>query len=178
MGSELRTDADDNPTGNPYNDDMQTPAIVQLRPMLPAEFAAWRERFVRDWGEDLARVEDLSHEDALREAARRTDADLTSGAATPGHHLRVIVGAEGELGTLWYSLSDDGAFLDDLSVNPEHRGHGIGDAALAKVEDEVRACGRPHLDLHVYADNHAAIALYQRRGFRTTGLKMRKTLPV
>jgi ribosomal protein S18 acetylase RimI-like enzyme len=153
---------------------MDTP--LRLRQMRPDELAGWRERFVADWSADLARVEGLTPSEARREAARRTDADLPDGLATAGHHLRMIEEGDAVVGSAWFSIGTGAAFLDDLTVLAEHRGRGLGAAALRLIEAELVALGERRLDLHVYADNARAIALYAASGYRTTGLKMRKTL--
>lgn len=155
-------------------DGLTAPLII--RPMLSKEFPIWWERFVSDWGDDLARVEDFAPGEARREAARRLERDLPAGMTTPGQHLFVVVEGDAIMGDVWFSIGAAGAFLEDLTIAPEARGRGIGKAALALVEGELRRRGQPHLDLHVYADNAPAIALYRGRGYRTTGLKMRKSL--
>ena len=150
---------------------------LQLRPMRPDEFAGFRDGFVRDWAEDLARIDDVSLADARRQAAQRTDHDLPDGVATRGHHLLVLEVGDQVVGTAWLSVTATGeAFLDDLTVREGFRGQGLGRRGLALVEEHARSLGVRCLDLHVYAHNPRAIALYQRQGYRTTGLEMRKSL--
>ncbi len=165
-------------TANPPTVKTMTNPItaVALRPMQPHEFDAWRQSFLADWALDLARVETLDPDNALREATRRTDGELSDGLATPGHHLFVFTVDARPVGSAWVSIGARGAFLDDLTIAHEQRGRGIGRAAMALLEAELRRLGQRRLDLHVYADNPAAIALYQASGFRATGLKMCKIL--
>lgn len=156
---------------------MTTAAELHLRPMRPDEFVGFRAAFVRDWALDLARVEDLPISEAERRAAQRTDADLPDGVATPGHHLFVIVAGGDEVGTAWLSVTATGhGFLDDITLHDSFRGRGYGRRALALVEARARELGLPAIELHVYAHNPRAIALYQALGYGTTGLKMRKRL--
>jgi len=114
--------------------------------------------------------------EAELEAERRVAADLPCGIATPDHYLFVIEESGVRVGTVWLSVDGQRAFLDDLTIEVSARGRGLGQAALGLVESELRRRGIGHLDLHVYADNRAAIALYTKRGYRKTGIKMRKTL--
>ena len=44
------------------------------------------------------------------------------------------------------------------------------------LEDHVREDGCRTLRLHVFADNRAARALYEKAGFEIVSLQMRKTL--
>jgi ribosomal protein S18 acetylase RimI-like enzyme len=152
------------------------PPDVSLRPLRADEFAVYRDAFILDWSADLARVEDLSLEDARHEATRRTDASLPNGIATEGHHLFAIMCGAEHVGKLWFSVTDGHAFLEDITIEESVRGRGHGRRAMVLLEAEVQALGLDRIDLHVYRDNPRAIALYEQLGYRTTGLKMRKLL--
>jgi ribosomal protein S18 acetylase RimI-like enzyme len=64
-------------------------------------------------------------------------------------------GAEAELVALW--------------VDPEHRGMTAGEALVSAVIDWARADRRRRLSLWVIPGNDAAIGLYERLGFVSTG---------
>jgi ribosomal protein S18 acetylase RimI-like enzyme len=64
----------------------------------------------------------------------------------------------------------------DLVVLPEHRGKGIGDALIAAAEAEARELGVAALDLNMAATNDSARRFYERHGFRTDLVTMRKPL--
>ncbi|MDO9378200.1 MAG: GNAT family N-acetyltransferase [Nocardioidaceae bacterium] len=55
-----------------------------------------------------------------------------------------------------------------LFVDPDARGHGLGGALLDVVDGHARQVGAT-LTLDVVDDDRAAIALYERRGWRRTG---------
>lgn len=55
----------------------------------------------------------------------------------------------------------------DISLLPEHRGHGIGTALLGDLTAEAAAAGTP-LTIHVERFN-PALRLYQRLGFVAVG---------
>jgi GNAT superfamily N-acetyltransferase len=80
-------------------------------------------------------------------------------------------------------LAKPGLFLEDLYVEPGHRGKGIGRALLGRVADiaEERDCGR--LEWDVLGWNQPAIGFYERLGakpmdqwtkYRLTGEALRK----
>jgi len=145
--------------------------------MAADEFAVFRAVFVHDWAADLAKIDDLTSDEALAQAEARTDADLPFGAATPGHHLFVILANEEPVGSLWFSIDPRGhAFLDDVTIREEHRGKSYGRRALELCELEVRQRGVKRIELHVYRHNPRAIALYESLGYRTTGIKMKKVI--
>jgi ribosomal-protein-alanine acetyltransferase len=63
------------------------------------------------------------------------------------------------------------ARLYSLAVAPEDAGRGHGRRLLAAAEAIARDRGCKNLMLEVRVDNPAAIALYERSGYRTVGLQ-------
>ncbi|WP_295800233.1 GNAT family N-acetyltransferase/peptidase C39 family protein [uncultured Microbulbifer sp.] len=61
------------------------------------------------------------------------------------------------------------ARLYSLAVSPAGRGQGIGQALLTAAEDASSRSGRLYMRLEVAEQNSAAIALYQKLGYRTFG---------
>ena len=59
-----------------------------------------------------------------------------------------------------------GIHLEDLFVRPEHRGHGIGRALLARVAAIALAEGALRLEWDVLDWNQPAIDFYQQMGAR------------
>ncbi len=57
-------------------------------------------------------------------------------------------------------------WLEELYVEPSHRGHGVGGVLLAAAADAARAHGAHTLDLEVEASHTRAANLYAREGFR------------
>lgn len=63
-------------------------------------------------------------------------------------------------------------YLWGVFIAPAHRGKGLGDALLSTVLASARA-DVEQVMLSVLEDNHAAIALYERHGFRRYGVEPR-----
>jgi GNAT superfamily N-acetyltransferase len=55
-------------------------------------------------------------------------------------------------------------YLEDLYVQPAHRGHGVGTALLARVAAEAVAEGCARLDWSVLTWNEPAIRVYEKIG--------------
>jgi len=58
----------------------------------------------------------------------------------------------------------------DMGIVPDARGQGLGAALLAAAIDTAWARGFVRLELTVFADNHRAIALYEKAGFQQEGI--------
>ena len=65
------------------------------------------------------------------------------------------------------SLYSDGpeVYLEDLFVEPEARGRGVGSALLRFVEERARSAGARVIALSVNERNEQAQGLYRRHGF-------------
>jgi ribosomal protein S18 acetylase RimI-like enzyme len=65
--------------------------------------------------------------------------------------------------SIW--TGDPDAYLEELYIAPEHRGHGEGRALLEGAIALARSSGATHLDLTTSEDDTAARGLYERFGF-------------
>lgn len=64
--------------------------------------------------------------------------------------------------------------VESLSVLPEARGRGIGEALLERVAQELAAIGVHEIRLSVVATNAAALRFYERVGFQPFVVTLRK----
>lgn len=74
------------------------------------------------------------------------------------------VGAEG------HAAHPDAVEICHLQVRPEHRGRGVGTALLLDSERRAAERGRRLVAVGVGEDNPRARALYERLGYRPTGI--------
>jgi ribosomal protein S18 acetylase RimI-like enzyme len=101
--------------------------------------------------------------------ARRALGELLARAEL-GRVYRIVRGGE-TVGyaalTFGFSLEWGGmdAFVDEIYLEPEVRGQGLGRAALRALFDVARAAGVRALHLEVEAGNVAGQALYRSEGF-------------
>lgn len=78
-----------------------------------------------------------------------------------------------EEGSPTWSDPEDWAEIDSLALLPEVRGHGIGERMLERLQAEV---GDRELRLFAVAGNADALRFYERQGFRTAIVLMRRPL--
>lgn len=64
----------------------------------------------------------------------------------------------------------EAGFLWRLMIGEGHQRQGYGTAAIKLAFDWARARGRPRMSVEVVQTNAATIALYERLGFRATGV--------
>ena len=97
----------------------------------------------------------------------------------PRHHLQARRGTEvlGGIAVLPggytpdHVVPDDQAQLVSLWVRPAARGQGVAPVLVRAAAREALRLGRPDLHLEVDDAQTAAIALYERLGFRATGAR-------
>jgi ribosomal protein S18 acetylase RimI-like enzyme len=129
-------------------------------------------------------------EDFYRDTSTPLDSEAARGAlaalvADPALGRVIVI----ELGTepagyvvlsLGFSLEFLGrdAFVDELYVVPEHRGQGLGKAAIRELESVAAGLGVKALHLEVGPDNESALSLYRGTGFEDRRHRlMTKLLP-
>jgi ribosomal-protein-alanine acetyltransferase len=110
-------------------------------------------------------------EQAVFSADRLSRRSLRAFIQSPNRPLLVAM-LEGSLaGYALVALREGSAAarLYSIAVDPSRGRRGVGRALMAASERYTAAHGRQSLRLEVRSDNHAAIALYERLGFRQFG---------
>ncbi|HEX5526947.1 MAG TPA: ribosomal protein S18-alanine N-acetyltransferase [Solirubrobacterales bacterium] len=80
-------------------------------------------------------------------------------------------GAEGLRGYVICSRYDQVWHLMNIAVAPEHRGGGVAGQLMRRLIDESQR--KLPFTLEVRVSNHRAIAMYERFGFRSAGVRPR-----
>ena len=136
---------------------------IQVRPATPADSSVILE-FIRG----LARFEKLEHEMVATEAMLRRHAF----GAEPLIHVLIAERGSAPAGFALYFFNFStfvglpGLYLEDLFVEPEHRGHGIGKLLLTELARIAVERGCARFEWSVLDWNEQAIGFYQRLGAR------------
>jgi GNAT superfamily N-acetyltransferase len=141
---------------------------VTVRPYLSGDLAACRALWIE-----------------LTQAHRELYGDPSIGGQDPGRffdrhlelvgpeHLWVAVDGEQVVGLVGLMMSGGSegreAEVEPVVVAAAHRGHGVGQALLARVAAEARTLGVRYLSVKAVARNQAAICFYYHVGFCLLG---------
>jgi GNAT superfamily N-acetyltransferase len=156
------------------------PAGSTLRPMGQDEYLTWHERqrliSLRSWVDG-----GLPYERAVAIADADYSRVLADGPATDGTALRVLTHDGEDVGTVWVRLHDRAgtetrAWVFLVEVDDRYRGRGHGRTLMLAAERECVAAGVGVLGLNVFADNTAALRLYESLGYRPADHHLLKPL--
>jgi|AntRauTorckE6833_2_1112554.scaffolds.fasta_scaffold03210_3 ribosomal protein S18 acetylase RimI-like enzyme len=114
--------------------------------------------------------------EANADSGGNVDADAEAdGGATGARFLGFVTFTVDETG---YELDVSGGTVENLYVDPEHRGHGIGAALLAAAESELADRGVDVVSLEVLANNERAREFYDRVGYGDHRVVLEKRVDV
>jgi ribosomal protein S18 acetylase RimI-like enzyme len=153
---------------------------IDFRRMAEAEFVRYSEASVEDYARSMARNFVRPIEETRIEARKQVKGLLKQGAHTKGHHMFAVIDKNtgDEVGSVWVYVDDEKkqAFLYDITIAAQHRRKGYGRAVMESLERMAKQMNATSIALHVFADNPAAIRLYQEQGYRTASFNMHKEL--
>jgi ribosomal protein S18 acetylase RimI-like enzyme len=155
--------------------------MVNLLPMEPKAWEAWRVASIRDYAAEKVRAGTWPAESADERAVAEFAGLLPDGQDTAGHEFRSIVTEAGETaGVLWFAPQDEigrgKAFIYDIVIDPTQRGRGYGRAAMEALEPLARSLGYDAIRLHVFGHNTVARHLYEAVGYVETDLMLMKRI--
>ena len=84
--------------------------------------------------------------------------------------VSIIEAGSRSVGSLWLEQKPDSLYIHDLQVAPSQQGRGIGTAVIETVIEQGASRGLP-IVLSVLLANPRAHYLYERLGFRVTGVE-------
>ena len=85
-------------------------------------------------------------------------------------HLDAVVGMVSVLFTVSTAEGRRAAWLEDMVVHPDWRGHGIGRRLLSHALAEATIAGCTRVTLLTDDDNHPAMQFYSRAGFERSAM--------
>jgi ribosomal protein S18 acetylase RimI-like enzyme len=138
---------------------------IALRPITPEDESFLRRLFASTRAEELA-ITGWSEEKKAAFCRMQFDAQSADYRKNYADASFDIIERDGvAAGRLLVWRSGKEILIVDISLQPEHRGAGIGTKLLRELQDEARAAGKS-LTIHVERYN-PALRLYKRLGFKT-----------
>ena len=149
--------------------------------MEPDAWDAWRDGSILGYADEKVRAGTWPADSAEVRARDEFARLLPDGQHTAGHEFRSVLTGSGEaVGVIWFAAQDrighGAAFIYDIVIDPDRRGHGYGRAAMEALEPLARSLGYDTIRLHVFGHNAVARHLYETVGYATTDLMMMKRI--
>ena len=150
-----------------------------LAPMTEAELLGWFASSKADYLDDLLRAGE-TRDQAQVSVDQSFERYFPAGVPTDNHLVFTVLTDGTPAGCLWigpHSTEDNSAWwVWDIAINADHRGQGLGRAAMLLAEGVVRERGGTTLGLNVFGFNAPARGLYESLGYEVTSTRMLKKL--
>ena len=152
------------------------PDELILRDPTPEEYAAYRTHVRDGYREDLVTNGGHEPEEAADKADRDTRDLLPEEGLPPDQVVKIAELGGRHAGYLWVgrSLTPGIAWVNDVEVDPELRGHGLGRQLMHEAERLAAELGYQRIGLNVMGGNTAAIRLYDSLGYAVMHQQMSK----
>jgi ribosomal protein S18 acetylase RimI-like enzyme len=156
--------------------------MIQLTPMTESEYQAYSKKAAEEYAKEKTEAGNWHPEEALGRAEDEFNSLLPNGIKTENQFLFSLSDDVDDdvVGMIWFMLELSRpvpvAFIYDFKIYEQFRHHGYGWQGMQAAEKKARELGAKRMELHVFAHNHAAIALYQKAGFHVTNMNMAKQI--
>lgn len=136
--------------------------MVVIRHARQNEIGLLLEIGLSAWASATAGIGDVA---AMRDPARRAFDDFLT-----RHWLSIILVENENRVCGWAAREGLDDIISDLWIDPDAQGKGLGSALLADVERRIAADGFEVASAKTHAQNTAAVAFFQRSGYRVKWL--------
>ncbi|WP_226658710.1 GNAT family N-acetyltransferase [Pseudalkalibacillus hwajinpoensis] len=154
--------------------------MIKLELMSEMDYKEFLDTSIQTYATEKVAAGNWKAGEALEKSTQEFHRLLPEGRDTENHFLYKIVvkATEEKIGSLWVKTDSKQkeAFIYEFKVNDDKQGKGYGTEAINVLERLLTKQGITGLSLHVFAHNKQAIRLYERLGFETTNINMKKAL--
>ncbi len=154
--------------------------VILLKPMSDFDFHQFLDFSIDSYAEEKVKAGNWKENEAYEKSKHEFNRLLPDGHHTTDHLLYSIIDTDSDakVGSLWVhcKVEDKEAFIYEFAVDEDHQGKGYGTRAIQELEQILQDQGMNGLSLHVFGHNNKAIRLYERLGFETTNINMKKSL--
>lgn len=154
--------------------------MIFLKQMSDFDFTQFLNFSIESYAEEKVKAGNWREDEAFEKSKQEFNELLPDGHHTKDHLLYSIIDAESntKVGSLWVrcKVEEKEAFIYEFAVDEDQQGKGFGTKAIQELEKILQNQGLEGLSLHVFGHNKKAIRLYERLGFETTNINMKKSL--
>jgi ribosomal protein S18 acetylase RimI-like enzyme len=157
--------------------------MIQLVPMVEAEYDAFYECAILDYAEGLVRAGNANPDLAVQASRQQCAPVLSDRLASPDQFFFALREADADarhVGYLWWGVCELGgrrvANLYFVFVFEPYRRRGYATQVLRLLEEQVRQQGLVEIRLYVFGHNTRASSLYRKMGFAPVSSTMGKSL--
>ena len=156
--------------------------MVRLIPMKEEEFQDYAKNSASEYAQDKVASGNWHPDEALLRAEQEFQNELPNGLKTENQYLYSLVDeVTGQcVGMIWFMLDLKRpipvAFIFDFIIYESFRRKGYGLKALKSAEQKAGEMGAQRMELHLFAFNTGARALYEKAGYEMTNLNMAKMI--
>ena len=156
--------------------------MIEFVPVTEEDFPAIVKQTIQGFADECITAGRWTAAEAYDHAKQMIEADLPAGLNTPGQLFFHLVTTESQqkVGYLWLEimLKDNlpTIFISDIEIKPRYRRQGYAESTFKAIEQFANQQNINRICLHVFRQNTAAQALYQKLGFQVTGLNLLKNL--
>lgn len=164
----------------PFDDLDRETAVAAMHRLEVELFGrhAWSENLIRQELDAPARAYVFAvADDATGIAGDAAAAGTSIDTASTQEHTGVTIAPDDVQGFAGYWYDGDDAEIMDIGVGAAYQRRGIAAAMMTWMIERARQQGARRLLLEVRVDNAPALALYERFGFTTIGLRKRYYQP-
>ncbi|WP_311407426.1 GNAT family N-acetyltransferase [Liquorilactobacillus uvarum] len=152
---------------------------MKLEKMSAKDYENYIMATIKEYAAEKEAAGAWSAGEALRLAKEEYQRLLPDGLKTKENYFYTFSDTQKTIGYLWFAknpVQEEDAFIYDFAIDSEFQNRGFGTQAMAKVLVEARNLGFKKIGLHVFGSNQRAIHVYQKLGFITTDITMRREL--
>jgi RimJ/RimL family protein N-acetyltransferase len=156
--------------------------MMRLKPMTESEFETYSQNAATEYAREKVASGNWHPDEAQKRAEQEFHRLLPNGIKTENQFLYSLVDdiKDYTVGMVWFMLDPKRpipvAFIFDFNIYESFRRHGYGLQGLKAAELQAHELGAIRMELHVFAHNKAAIALYEKAGYHVTNLNMAKEI--
>jgi ribosomal protein S18 acetylase RimI-like enzyme len=152
--------------------------MIELKKIKPETFSDFKKQAIKDFAEQSAKSGYINKNKSLAFSKKELKNLLPDKLETANNFIEKIIYKQEPVGYLWYVLEkkEKTAFIYYIFISDKFRGKKLGQETIKEFAKKLKKQKIKNIELHVFVKNKSAISLYEKSGFKTTGIFMKKKI--